>query len=141
MNEDEKLAPIERLAEHLCARRPCGDTPENVADWLDYSLNRCGLVVMPEQALATRTPSPSSDIEELVEDLRCEVISLGATAQFAKARKAMRKAADTILALNAPLERMRAAMRRYLPPDSGISAEQFAGEIIGLLDAKADSRS
>jgi hypothetical protein len=29
---------------------------------------------------------------------------------------------------------MRDAMRRYLAPDSGIAAEQFAAEIIELLD-------
>lgn len=34
------------------------------------------------------------------------------------------------------VEQMRAAMRRYLPPDSGITAEQFASEIIGILDRK-----
>lgn len=30
--------------------------------------------------------------------------------------------------------KMQARMRAYLTPDSGITAEQFAGEIIGLLD-------
>jgi hypothetical protein len=35
------------------------------------------------------------------------------------------------------IETMRDAMRRYLLPDSGITVEQFAGEIIGELDAKA----
>jgi hypothetical protein len=28
------------------------------------------------------------------------------------------------------------AMRRYLPPDSGITVEQFANEIIGMLDRR-----
>lgn len=37
---------LDDLAEHLCARRPCGDTPENVRDWLAYSLERCGLTLM-----------------------------------------------------------------------------------------------
>jgi hypothetical protein len=35
------------------------------------------------------------------------------------------------------LAAMLEAMRRYLPPDSGITVEQFASEIIGMLDAKA----
>jgi hypothetical protein len=32
------------------------------------------------------------------------------------------------------LEQLRILMRRYLPPDSGISVEEFASEVIGLLD-------
>jgi hypothetical protein len=35
------------------------------------------------------------------------------------------------------LKTMQDAMRRYLPPDSGITMGEFANEIIGMLDAKA----
>lgn len=38
--------------------------------------------------------------------------------------------------VNANLEAIRAAMRRYLPPDSGITAEQFASEVIGIVDRR-----
>ena len=52
-----EASPIERLAEHLAARPMpiCSDDMRImlVADWLDYSLNRCGLVVVPEQSLAS----------------------------------------------------------------------------------------
>jgi len=48
---------VEALAEHLCARRPCGDTPENVADWLVHSLNRCGLALTQ----APKAVEPSED--------------------------------------------------------------------------------
>jgi hypothetical protein len=79
MTEKREACPdlVANLADHLCARRPCGGTPENVADWLDYSLNRCGLVVITEQKLGeyhrlvTRTPSPDTEaVEGLVERLR-----------------------------------------------------------------------
>lgn len=68
MTTDEMtFGTIEALAEHLCARRPCGDTPENVTDWLDYSLNKCGLVLITEQRLAelTRARTASSTREGL----------------------------------------------------------------------------
>lgn len=32
---------------------------------------------------------------------------------------------------------IRAAMRRYIKPDSGLTAEQFAGEVIGIVDGRA----
>jgi hypothetical protein len=34
------------------------------------------------------------------------------------------------------LSALKSLMRRYLPPDSEMSAEQFAGEVIGLLDRR-----
>lgn len=49
--------PLERLAEHLAARPITMLPPYDIAkmaDWLDYSLNRCGLVVVTEQSLAMR---------------------------------------------------------------------------------------
>lgn len=60
MNDELKASPIERLAEHLSARpQPMFSTEEGyiekVADWLDYSLNRCGLVVVEEQSLTRST--------------------------------------------------------------------------------------
>jgi hypothetical protein len=63
----ELMPPIEALAEHLCARRPCGDTPENVADWLDYSLNRCGLMIVRESEYAVLRASRPQPTEETVE--------------------------------------------------------------------------
>lgn len=60
-------ALIERLAEHLCARRPCGDTPENVSDWLAYSLERCGL------ALVDRTPKSEGSGQWERRYCKCEV--------------------------------------------------------------------
>lgn len=63
-------SPIERLAEHLAARvKP--DEQELVAEWLDYSLNRCGLVVVSEQSL-TRPTADLGEDGELVERLREE---------------------------------------------------------------------
>lgn len=51
---------IEDIADHLCARRPCGETPENVKDWLAYSLERCGLSLIKSEALSRLT----RDVEE-----------------------------------------------------------------------------
>jgi hypothetical protein len=63
--------PLERLAEHLAARpflTGDGGNIAGVADWLDYSLNRCGLVVVPEQSLTRPTPGEDKPlgIEEVV---------------------------------------------------------------------------
>jgi hypothetical protein len=68
MTEHVKACPLEALAEHLSARPM---PAENVADWLDYSLNRCGLMVVGEAdyaALKLTRPEPSlNGNAELVE--------------------------------------------------------------------------
>lgn len=59
------LCALTRLAEHLAARR-LGDWDDVklVADWLDYSLNRCGLVVVEEQSLARPTLDANEGVVE-----------------------------------------------------------------------------
>jgi len=45
--------------------------------------------------------------------------------------RATRRVSDT-----KKLEQLRDIMRRYLPPDSGVSDEEFISEVLGVLDSK-----
>jgi hypothetical protein len=58
MTEQLKASPLERLAEHLTARPLTwgNDDLLHIQDWLEYSLNRCGLVVVEEQSLTRHSP-------------------------------------------------------------------------------------
>jgi hypothetical protein len=57
MTDDAIDEPLEKLAEHLSARGVAVSVES-----LDYSLNRCGLVVIPEHRL---TLARSVDVEKL----------------------------------------------------------------------------
>ena len=99
MADDHTTGPepcaLERLAEHLAARR-LGDWNDTrlVADWLDYSLDRCGLVVVEEQSLATRQPQSPSTSEaarvELLLKYALEAIETGRSEPLFIARDAIR---------------------------------------------------
>ena len=119
---DELACPLGKLAEHLSAR-PMPEGVAAVADWLDYSLNRCGLIVVAEQSL-TRTP----DLSDTPERISCDRLEYG--------KESYLNAGQDALSASGLLERIKVreeALRPFAELADGEVAEQFTDGTIWML--------
>ncbi len=58
---EEQRSEVYRLAEHLYARKKPGDFSEYL-DWLAYSLDRCGLAVVPQESAMRALAKPDEGV-------------------------------------------------------------------------------